>query len=68
MFNSGINTSASQTIDISITKLNKLKVKIRNGKANSFKIGAIAKLSKAIANPAKAKVVQIPEYATPGTK
>ena len=42
MFNSGISKSASQTINISITKLNKLKVKIRRGSDSSFNIGAMA--------------------------
>jgi hypothetical protein len=55
IFSSGIKASASQTIDISITKLNKFKVKIRRGRDNNFKIRAIAKLSKAIQNPAKSK-------------
>jgi hypothetical protein len=61
IFSSGIKASASQTIDISITKLNKFKVKIRRGNDNNFKIGAIARFSKATQNPATANVGHPPE-------
>jgi len=66
MFNSGISRSATQTIAISITKLNRLKVKIRSGKERIFKTGAIARFSNAMAKPATAKTPQEPEYSTPG--
>jgi len=61
MVSSGIRAAASQTIDISITKLNKFKVKTRKGKARSFMIGATAKFSKAMQKPAIAKVCHPPE-------
>ena len=64
--NSKTKMSASQTIDISITKLNKFKVKMRKGKDRIFKIGAMAKFNKAMQNPAKVRTSHAPEYSTPG--
>jgi len=58
--NSGVRMSAIATIDISITRLNKLKVKIRSGSDNTFSTGAIARLSKAMAKPVNAKTFQSP--------
>lgn len=63
---SGIRTSASQTIAISITKPNKLKVKIRKGKERILRMGAMDKFNNAIANPASARMFQLPVYDTPG--
>jgi len=59
--NSGISASASQTIDISITKLNRFKVKTRKGKERIFMIGATAKFSSAMQKPAIANVCHPPE-------
>ena len=64
--NSKTKISASQIIDISITKLNKFKVKMRKGKDRIFKIGAMAKFNKAMQNPANVKTLHAPEYSTPG--
>jgi len=66
MRSSKIRASASQTIDISITKLNKFKVKTRKGKERIFNIGAIAKFNRAIEKPAMASTCQPPENSTPG--
>ena len=67
MSNPGIRASASQTIDISITKPNRFKVKTRKGSERIFKIGAMPKLSRAIQKPVKAKTCHPPEYWMPGT-
>lgn len=67
MRNSKTSASASQTINISITKLNKFKVKTRKGRDSIFSIGAIPKFNKAIANPPTAKICQPPKNSTPGT-
>ena len=61
MVNSGISALASQTIDISITKLNRFKVKTRRGMERIFKIGATVKFSKAMQKPAIANVGHPPE-------
>lgn len=61
ILSSGIRASASQTIDISITRLNKFKVKIRRGSDRIFRIGAMARLSRAMMNPVSASVCQLPE-------
>jgi hypothetical protein len=68
MRNSGKAASAAQTIDISITRLNKFKVKMRRGSARIFNIGAIAKFNKAMANPATANISHPPEYDTSGMR
>jgi len=61
MINSGISALASQTIDISITKLNRFKVKTRRGMERIFRIGATVKFNKAIQKPAIANVGHPPE-------